>query len=129
HDLLMANMFAQAEGLAFGRDDEALRKAGSPPAQIPHRVSAGNRPTTLILAERLTPANLGKLIALYEHRVFTEGVIWGIDSFDQWGVELGKILAKTIEGELLSDAAPSLDHDSSTTALIGRYRAERGRAS
>ncbi|MEU9886884.1 glucose-6-phosphate isomerase [Sphaerisporangium sp. NPDC051011] len=128
HDLLMANMFAQAEALAFGRDEEALRKAGSPPAQIPHRVCEGNRPTTLILAERLTPANLGKLIALYEHRVFTEGVIWGIDSFDQWGVELGKILAKTIEGELLSEAAPSLDHDSSTTTLIRRHRAARGRA-
>jgi glucose-6-phosphate isomerase len=129
HDLLMANMFAQAEGLAFGRGEEALRKAGSPPAQIPHRVTEGNRPTTLIVAERLTPANLGKLIALYEHRVFTEGVIWGIDSFDQWGVELGKILAKTIEGELMSDAAPSLDHDSSTAALIRRHRAARARAS
>ncbi len=127
HDLLTANLFAQAEALAFGRDERQLAAAGSPPAQIPHRVCEGNRPTTMIMLERLTPAAVGALVALYEHRVFTEGVIWGIDSFDQWGVELGKILAKTIEGELLQQDAPALAHDSSTSALIRRYRAGRGR--
>ncbi len=127
HDVLMANLFAQAEALAFGRDAGALAAAGVPAAQIPHRVAEGNRPTTMILLERLTPRSLGTLVALYEHRVFTEGVIWGIDSFDQWGVELGKILAKTIEGELESPAAPELAHDSSTSALIRRYRDARGR--
>lgn len=128
HDLLMSNMFAQAEALAFGRDETALVASGSPPDQIAHRVCEGNRPSTSILLERLTPENLGKLIALYEHRVFTEGTIWGIDSFDQWGVELGKVLADTIEPELESEQAPGLSHDSSTNALIRRYRAERGRA-
>jgi glucose-6-phosphate isomerase len=128
HDLLMSNMFAQAEALAFGRGEAELREAGSPPQQIPHRVCEGNRPTTTVVLERLTPENLGKLIALYEHRVFTEGTVWGIDSFDQWGVELGKILANTIEREVQSEASPELRHDSSTTALIRRYRRQRGRA-
>ena len=129
HDLLMSNMFAQAEALAFGRDEAALADAGSPPAQIPHRVCEGNRPTTTIVLDRLSPENLGKLIALYEHRVFTEGVIWGIDSFDQWGVELGKILATNIEPEIQAGQPPELNHDSSTNSLIRRYRAKRGQAS
>ncbi len=128
HDLLMSNMFAQAEALAFGRDETALAAAGSPAEQIPHRVCEGNRPSTCILLERLTPGNLGKLIALYEHRVFTEGTIWGIDSFDQWGVELGKILANTIEPEVQTDQVPDLGHDSSTDALIRHYRTHHGRA-
>ena len=127
HDLLMANMFAQSEALAFGRDEAALERAGVAPAQIPYRVCPGNKPSTLILLDRLTPENLGKLIALYEHRVFTEGTVWGIDSFDQWGVEVGKILARTIEDELQSAAPTSLHHDSSTATLIRRYRAARGR--
>ncbi len=127
HDVLMSNMFAQAEALAFGRDEATLAAAGSPPKQIPHRVCVGNHPTTTILADRLTPENLGKIVALYEHRVFTEGTIWGIDSFDQWGVELGKVLADRIEPELEADGAPDLSHDSSTNALIRRYRAKRGR--
>ncbi len=126
HDLLMANMFAQAEALAFGRDADSLVRAGVPDWQVPHRVCPGNRPTTSILLDRLTPESLGKLIALYEHKVFTEGVIWGIDSFDQWGVELGKILADDIEPELESSAAPPLVHDSSTNALIRRYRMAQG---
>ena len=128
HDLLMSNMFAQAEALAFGRDAAALAETGSPPDQIPHRVCEGNRPTTCIVLQRLTPENLGKLIALYEHRVFTEGTIWGIDSFDQWGVELGKLLANNIEPEVQTEPPPDLGHDSSTNALIRRYRTERGRA-
>ncbi|HVP01484.1 MAG TPA: glucose-6-phosphate isomerase [Solirubrobacteraceae bacterium] len=129
HDLLLANMLAQAEALAFGRDAEALRAAGGAPAQIPHRVCEGDRPSSTILVDGpLTPAALGKLVALYEHRVLTEGVIWGIDSFDQWGVELGKVLAGTLAGELEADAAPPLAHDSSTNALVRRCRAARGRA-
>lgn len=128
HDLLMSNMFAQAQALAFGRDEAALAAAGSSPAQIPHRVCEGNRPSSSMLFDRLTPESLGKLIALYEHRVFTQGAIWGIDSFDQWGVELGKVLADTIEPELMATVAPALDHDSSTNALIQRYRSARGRA-
>jgi glucose-6-phosphate isomerase len=111
HDLLMSNLFAQSEALAFGQN-----------AQQPHRVFEGNRPSNTILAERLTPEVLGKLVALYEHSVFTQGVIWNIDSFDQWGVELGKVLAKRITPELQSAAEPSLKHDSSTNALIRRYR-------
>jgi glucose-6-phosphate isomerase len=126
HELLMANMFAQAEALAFGRDEEELRAAGSPTAQIPHRVCPGNHPTTSILFDQLTPESLGKLIALYEHRVFTEGVLWGIDSFDQWGVELGKVLARKIEPELISDDHVDLQHDPSTNALITRYRTSHG---
>ena len=122
HDLLMANLFAQTEALAFGRSAEELRAAGVPEWQIPYRVCAGNRPTTTLLMERLTPETLGKLIALYEHKTFTQGVIWGIDSFDQWGVELGKLLADRITPELESKAEPELNHDSSTNELIKRYR-------
>jgi glucose-6-phosphate isomerase len=125
HDLLMSNVFAQAEALAFGRTGEEVRAEGTSDAVVPHRVMEGNRPTNVLLAERLTPHALGALVALYEHSVFTQGVIWDIDSFDQWGVELGKALAKRITPELESDAEPSLRHDSSTNALIHRYRAMR----
>ncbi|HZU76823.1 MAG TPA: glucose-6-phosphate isomerase [Dehalococcoidia bacterium] len=129
HDLLMANLFAQTEALAFGKTPEEVRAEGTPDWLVPHRVFEGNRPTTTILAERLTPETLGALIALYEHSVFTQGVIWQIDSFDQWGVELGKVLAKRIIPELESQSAPQFAHDSSTNALIRRYRQARGRAS
>ncbi len=122
HDLLMANMLAQTEALAFGRSAQELRQAGVPEWQIPHRVCEGNRPTTTILIDRLTPESLGKLVGLYEHKTFVEGVIWGIDSFDQWGVELGKLLADRITPELESRLDPSLEHDSSTNELIRRYR-------
>jgi glucose-6-phosphate isomerase len=125
HDLLMANMLAQAEALAFGKTAAELAAEGSPPAQIPFRVTEGNRPTNVVLAERLDPATLGALVALYEHSVFTQGVIWGIDSFDQWGVELGKVLANRITPELTALAEPKLAHDSSTNALIARYRVHR----
>jgi glucose-6-phosphate isomerase len=122
HDMLMANVFAQAEALAFGKTAEQVKAEGTPDWLIPHRVFEGNRPSNTILAERLTPEVLGKLIALYEHSVFTQGVIWGIDSFDQWGVELGKVLAQRIIGELESKTEPVLSHDASTTNLIRRYR-------
>ncbi len=122
HDLLLANLFAQAEALAFGRTAEEVRSDGTPEWLVPHRTFEGNRPSTTILAERLTPETLGKLIALYEHSVFTQGTIWQIDSFDQWGVELGKALAERIVPELVSDNAPPLKHDSSTNALIRHYR-------
>ena len=122
HDLLMSNVFAQAEALAFGKTEQEVRAEGTPEAIIPHRVFEGNRPSNVILAERLTPHTLGALIALYEHSVFTQGVIWEIDSFDQWGVELGKVLAKRIIPELESPGEPDLRHDSSTNALIRRYR-------
>ncbi len=125
HDLLMSNVFAQAEALAFGKTAEEVRAEGAPDAVVPHRVMEGNRPTNVLLAEQLTPHALGALIALYEHSVFVQGVIWNIDSFDQWGVELGKALAKRIVPELESDVEPSLRHDSSTNALIRRYRALR----
>jgi glucose-6-phosphate isomerase len=125
HDLLMANLIAQTEALAFGRSAEELAAEGADPAQVPHRVCEGNRPTNTILAERLTPATLGALIALYEHKVFVQGTIWSIDSFDQWGVELGKQLAARISPELESPAEPPLDHDSSTSTLIRRYRQAR----
>jgi glucose-6-phosphate isomerase len=125
HDLLMANVFAQAEALAFGRTLEEVRSVGTPDAVAPHRVMQGNRPTNVVLAEHLTPSVLGALVALYEHSVFVQGVIWGIDSFDQWGVELGKALARRIIPELESEVEPSLDHDSSTNTLIRRYRAIR----
>ncbi len=125
HDLLMSNVFAQAQALAFGRTEEAVRAEGTPDAVVPHRVMEGNRPTNVILTEILTPRTLGTLVALYEHSVFTQGVIWGIDSFDQWGVELGKVLAAKIVPELESETDPELDHDSSTNALIRRYRAMR----
>jgi glucose-6-phosphate isomerase len=127
HDVLIANMLAQAEALAFGRTDEELRAAGVPAALVPHKRMPGNRPTTVLLLEQLTPFALGSLVALYEHAVFTQGVVWGIDSFDQWGVELGKALASRITGELTSDEA-QLGHDPSTNALIERYRRMRGGA-
>jgi len=125
HDILMSNVFAQGEALAFGKTPEQVRAEGTPEEVVPHRVMEGNRPSNTILAERLTPATLGSLVALYEHSVFTQGAIWGIDSFDQWGVELGKVLAKAIIPELESDSEPELRHDSSTNALIRRYRSER----
>jgi glucose-6-phosphate isomerase len=128
HDLLMSNVFAQAQALAFGKTAEQVRAEGTPEAVVPHRVMEGNRPTSTILAERLNPHTLGALVALYEHSVFTQGVIWGIDSFDQWGVELGKALAKRIAPELEAQDEPELEHDSSTNALIRRYRAMRGRS-
>ncbi|MGH2891354.1 MAG: glucose-6-phosphate isomerase, partial [Solirubrobacteraceae bacterium] len=125
HDLLMSNVFAQAQALAFGRTEEEVRAEGTDAAVVPHRVMDGNRPTNVILAQRLDPRTLGALVALYEHSVFTQGVVWGIDSFDQWGVELGKALAQRIIPQLESQAEPELDHDSSTNALIRRYRAMR----
>ena len=128
HDLLMANLFAQAEALAFGKTAEELAAEGSKPAQTPFRVCEGNRPTNVILADRLDPHTLGALIALYEHNVFTQGAIWDIDSFDQWGVELGKVLANRIAPELASAAEPPLHHDSSTNDLIRRYRRLRAAA-
>jgi len=127
HDLLMANLFAQAEALAFGRTEEELKVEGSPDFQIPFRVCEGNRPTNMILAEKLSPRTLGALVALYEHSVFTQGAVWNIDSFDQWGVELGKVLAQRIIPELESASATELKHDSSTNALIRRYRKSRGK--
>jgi len=127
HDLLMANMFAQTEALAFGKTADVVKREGAPDALVPHKEFDGNRPTTTILAERLTPAVLGALIALYEHAVFTQGVIWNLDSFDQWGVELGKVLAAKIVPELTSPTPPALAHDSSTNALIRRYRRQQGR--
>ncbi len=127
HDRLIGNLLAQAEALAFGKTADEVAAAGVATELIPHRTFPGNRPTTVILAERLTPRVLGSLIALYEHKVFTQGVIWGINSFDQWGVELGKALATRIIDEIVSDDRPVLSHDSSTNALIRRYRAGRGR--
>lgn len=127
HDLLVANVFAQAEALAFGKTPEALRAEGTPEALVPHRSFEGNRPSSVILAEKLGPALLGSLVALYEHSVFTQGAVWGIDSFDQWGVELGKVLAQRIVPELGSESPPALTHDASTNALVRRYRRMRGR--
>jgi glucose-6-phosphate isomerase len=128
HDLLMANVFAQAEALAFGKPAEQVAAEGVSPALIPHKTFPGNRPSNTLLLDRLTPATLGKLVALYEHSVFTQGAVWDIGSFDQWGVELGKVLAQRIVPELESVEAPALAHDSSTNALIRRYRAARHRA-
>jgi glucose-6-phosphate isomerase len=122
HDILLANVFAQAEALAFGKTPEQVKAEGTPDWLVPHRVFEGNRPSNTILAERLTPETLGKLVALYEHSVFTQGAIWGIDSFDQWGVELGKVLAQRIIPELESREEPKPAHDSSTSNLIRRYR-------
>jgi glucose-6-phosphate isomerase len=122
HDMLMANVFAQTEALAFGKTKEEVKAEGTPDWLVPHRVFEGNRPSNTILAARLTPETLGKLVALYEHSVFTQGVIWSIDSFDQWGVELGKVLAQRIIPELESKEEPQLAHDSSTNNLIRRYR-------
>jgi glucose-6-phosphate isomerase len=118
----MSNVFAQAEALAFGKTPEEVRADGTPDWLVPHRTFEGNRPSNVILAERLTPETLGKLVALYEHSVFTQGTIWQIDSFDQWGVELGKALAQKIIPQLEAIEEPSLKHDSSTNALIRRYR-------
>ncbi len=126
HDMLLANVFAQTEALAFGKTPEQVKAEGTPDWLVPHRVFEGNRPSNTILAQRLTPAALGKLVALYEHSVFTQGTIWNIDSFDQWGVELGKVLAQRIIAELESPAEPKLGHDSSTNNLIRRYRKLRG---
>ncbi len=125
HDLLMANVFAQTEALAFGKTAGEVRAEGTPEWLVPHRVFDGNRPSNTILAERLTPEALGALVALYEHAVFTQGVIWNINPFDQWGVELGKVLAKRIAGELSAAGEPDLGHDSSTNGLIRRYRGAR----
>jgi len=122
HDMLLANVFAQAEALAFGKTPEEVKAEGTPDWLVPHRVFEGNRPSNVILAERLTPEMLGKLVALYEHSVFTQGAIWNINSFDQWGVELGKALAQRIIPELESATEPKLNHDSSTNGLIQRYR-------
>jgi glucose-6-phosphate isomerase len=126
HDLLLANLIAQAEALAFGKTADEARAESVPEAQIPHRTFEGDRPTNVILMERLTPRALGTLICLYEHKVFTQGTIWGIDSFDQWGVELGKALALRVVPELQASGQPELRHDSSTNALIRRVRAARG---
>ena len=128
HDLLMSNFFAQTQVLAFGKTAEEIAGEGTDADVVPHKVMPGNRPTTSILATKLTPSVVGQLIALYEHQVFTEGVIWGIDSFDQWGVELGKTQAKALLPVLTDDTAPATQTDSSTDALVRRYRAERGRS-
>jgi len=128
HDILMANVFAQAEALAFGKTAEEVKAGGTAAALVPHRVFEGNRPSNTILAKKLTPEVLGKLVALYEHSVFTQGVIWNIDSFDQWGVELGKVLAQRIVPELENPANPALKHDSSTNNLIRHYRKMKGTA-
>jgi len=125
HDLLMANLFAQSEALAFGKTEEEARAEGVPAHQLPHRIFPGNRPTNTILAQRLDPRTLGALVALYEHKVFVQGALWNVNSFDQWGVELGKALAGRIGPELASGAEPTLGHDSSTNALIRRYRAAK----
>ena len=128
HDLLMSNFFAQTQVLAFGKTAEEIAAEGTPAEVVPHKVMPGNRPSTSILANRLTPSVLGQLIALYEHQVFTEGVVWGIDSFDQWGVELGKTQAKALLPVITDDGSPAKQSDSSTDELVRRYREERGRA-
>jgi glucose-6-phosphate isomerase len=129
HDLLLANLLGQAEALAFGRSADELRALGSPEEQIAHRVCPGDRPSSVLLVDGpITPHALGRLVALYEHRVLTEGVLWGIDSFDQWGVELGKVLATAVAAELTAPEPPELAHDPATNALIARLRAARGRA-
>ena len=124
----MSNLLAQSEALAFGKTAAEVKAEGTPDWLVPHRVFEGNRPSNTILIERLTPEVLGKLVALYEHAVFTQGVIWNIDSFDQWGVELGKVLARRITPELNPASAAPLKHDSSTNTLIGRYRKLKGNA-
>jgi glucose-6-phosphate isomerase len=128
HDMLIANVFAQTEALAFGKTPEQVKSEGTPDWLVPHRVFEGNRPSNTLIANELTPEVLGKLVALYEHSVFTQGTIWQINSFDQWGVELGKALAQRIIPELESTTAPALHHDSSTNNLIGRYRKSKGGA-
>jgi glucose-6-phosphate isomerase len=126
HDMLLANVFAQTEALAFGKTAAEVKAEGTPDWLVPHRLFEGNRPSNTLLLEALTPAALGKLVALYEHSVFTQGTIWQIDSFDQWGVELGKALAQRIIPQLESPTEPKLEHDSSTNALIRRYRRLKG---
>jgi glucose-6-phosphate isomerase len=126
HDILLANVFAQTEALAFGKSAEAVKAEGTPDWLVPHRTFEGNRPSNVLLLDRLTPAALGKLVALYEHSVFTQGAIWQIDCFDQWGVELGKVLAQRIVPQLESATEPKLEHDSSTNNLIRRYRKLKG---
>ncbi|MBA3620394.1 MAG: glucose-6-phosphate isomerase, partial [Acidothermales bacterium] len=130
HDLLMANFFAQTAALAFGRTADEVAADGTPTGLVPHKVMPGNRPTNTLLAHRLTPRTLGQLVALYEHVTFTQGVVWGIDSFDQWGVELGKVMAKELAPALQSAAAAETGtgHDESTANLVRRYRQLRGRA-
>jgi glucose-6-phosphate isomerase len=128
HDLLMSNFFAQTQVLAFGKTAAEIAAEGTPADIVPHKVMPGNRPTTSILATKLTPSVVGQLIALYEHQVFTEGIIWGIDSFDQWGVELGKTQAKALLPVITADQSPAKQTDSSTDALVRRYRTERGRS-
>ena len=123
--MLMANVFAQTEALAFGKTAEQVRAEGTAEELVPHRVFEGNRPSNTILAEELTPEILGTLVALYEHSVFTQGVVWNINSFDQWGVELGKVLATKILGEIEAEGQPELKHDSSTNHLIGLYRSRK----
>src|SRR5205814_6813529 len=125
HDQLMANFFAQTEALAWGKTAEEVKAEGVADFQVAHRTFAGNKPTNTILADRLTPATLGALVALYEHKIFTQGTIWRINSFDQWGVELGKALASRIIPELASKDEPPLSHDSSTNTLIRRFRRAR----
>jgi glucose-6-phosphate isomerase len=125
HDQLMANFFAPTEALAFGKTEAEVKAEGVPAALVTHKTFSGNRPTSTILAEQLTPAVLGKLVALYEHKVFVQGVVWDVNSFDQWGVELGKVLAKRIASELSAKSEPELAHDSSTNALIRHYRSTR----
>jgi glucose-6-phosphate isomerase len=127
HSLLAANLIAQTEALAFGKTADEVRAEGVAEPLVPHRTFPGNRPSNTILAERLTPETLGSLVALYEHSVFTQGAIWDVNSFDQWGVELGKVLAKRIAGELQSRDEPALRHDGSTNDLIRRFRASGGR--
>jgi len=126
HDALIANLFAQAEALAFGKPSDEVRAEGVEESLVAHKTFPGNRPSSMIMAPRLTPFVLGQLIALYEHRTFTQGVVWGVNSFDQWGVELGKVLAKAIIPEL-EDGSAELSHDSSTNALISAYRAHHNR--
>ena len=126
HDLLMSSLLAQSEALAFGKTAAEVKAEGTPDWLVPHRVFEGNRPSNTILIERLTPEVLGKLVALYEHAVFTQGVIWNVDSFDQWGVELGKVLARRITPELQPASESPLSHDSSTNTLIRRYRKLKG---
>jgi glucose-6-phosphate isomerase len=128
HDILIGNMFAQAEALAFGKTADEVAASGVGASLVPHRTFPGNRPTSIIMAPKLTPSTLGQLVALYEHKVFVQGTIWGINSFDQWGVELGKALATTIVDELKEESTPAIDHDPSTNALIDRYRRDRGRS-
>jgi glucose-6-phosphate isomerase len=125
HDMLLANVFAQAEALAFGKTAEQVKAEGTPDWLVPHRVFEGNRPSNVLMADKLTPETLGKLVALYEHSVFTQGTIWNIDSFDQWGVELGKVLAQHIIAEIEAPTEPALQHDASTTNLIRRYRKQK----